>query len=397
MILTKHNLIAFFTVTGALLTLLWWSGFGQAAPAVPPAPKVETPLIQVESLFEFLFSPRRRTREPRSRNRDQRRRDSNRPRRRATPASGNSAPPPSVEKAPDAKQVMVIGDVFASGLAKALAARFSNTPSVVILNRAKPGSGIVRNDFYDWNAELVNFLGSEKIDALVIVIGSNDRQAIKDEEGVSHSFRTQSWLTIYERRVQKMLTLADARSIPIFWVGLPVMRSSEYGLEIAFLNELFAQQSRRVNAVFVDVWERFADGEGKYNASGPDENGRTRQLRMDNGIHLTKEGNKKLAYFVDLELRPRLTGLVTSYPLDSSNPFATQDPRTRSLGVEISLTNPPINPRDLILAGAHNEVVSGQVAATSSDTQQTPQKGRADDFSWPQPDRVESEVTPPPS
>ncbi|MBZ0216500.1 MAG: DUF459 domain-containing protein, partial [Fimbriimonadaceae bacterium] len=343
------NLKKILILSGALLILGLWTGVGRSAPLAPPAAKVETPVIQIESLFEFLFSPRRRSVDRPRRERDRSRRERNRSQQSGTnpsPAS-SAAPPPVAEKDPDAKQVLVIGDSLASGLANALALRFSGTPSVAILNRAKPSSGIVRNDFYDWNAELANFLETEKVDAIVVMIGANDRQQIKDDAGTGYPFRTVQWLNIYERRVQKMLDLAFARSIPLFWVGLPIMRSSEYGLEMAFLNELFAQQSSRINAVFVDTWERFADEEGKYNAFGPDENGRNKRLRGDNGIALTKEGNKKLAYFVELELRPRLTGLVTSYSMDSTTAPDSQDLRTRSIGVEISLTEPPINPRDL--------------------------------------------------
>lgn len=380
---------AVLTVLSALIILFWSASTGRAAPTIPLALEIESPVVQVESLFEFLFAPRRQPRQRERRNRQRRR-------ERAAPNTASAPPPPQSAKNPDAKQVMVIGDGFASGLARALTRRFANTPSITILNRAKSGSGIVRDDYYDWNAEFANFLQTDNAAAIVVMIGSNDRQRIKDAEGNSIPFRTEPWLNIYERRVQKMLDLAYARNIPLFWVGLPIMRSSEYGLEIAFLNELFAQQGNRINAVFVDTWERFGDEDGKYNASGPDENGRIRRLRLDNGIHMSKEGNKKLAYFVDLELRPRLTGLVTSYPLSSSNSFSARDPRTRSLGVEISLTNPPINPRDLTLAGARNEVVSGQTSVTAEEAQLTPQRGRADDFSWPRQQEIGGDAITPP-
>lgn len=381
------------TLLGLVLAFGLLTDQGYAASVTPPpAPEVESPLIQVESLFEFLFSPRRRSA-------DRPRRERNRQRRqRSRSNSVNTAPPspPPTEKDPDAKQVIVIGDSLAGGLANALMRRFAAVQSVAIQNRAKSSSGIVRNDFYDWNAELAKILETERVDAIVIMIGANDRQTIKDDSGAEAGFRTVQWLKEYERRVQKILDMAYARNIPFFWVGLPIMRSSEYGLEMAFLNELFAQQSSRINAVFIDTWERFADEEGKYNAFGPDENGRNKRLRGDNGIALTKEGNKKLAYFVDLELRPRLTGLVTSFPLDSSNSFASQDLRTRSIGVEISLTEPPINPRDLTLAGASNEVAAGQSAIVTSDAQIESRKGRADDFSWPKAETVSGDAMTPP-
>jgi len=370
--------IAAAVLTAALIAIPMFPRTGHGAPVAMDMPAPERPVIQVQSLFEFLFGSRRN------------RADRPRRERRRAPRPQSSAPsssaPPQVEKAPDAKRVVVIGDGFASGLAKALEKRFSDTPGVVIVDRSKSGSGIVRYDYYDWNRELGRILETDNPAALVVMIGSNDRQDIVDDAGNKHEFRTQSWLNLYERRVQDLLDHASARNLPLYWVGLPIMRSRDYGQNIAFLNEIYAQQGNRINAVFVDTWERFADEEGKYNASGPDEIGRIRRLRLDNGIHMTRQGNNKLAYFVDLELRPRLIGLFASLDPGASGENATGDPRKRMLDVEISLTEPPINPGDVNLAGARNEVVSNQDSIISNSAALEPRPGRADDFSWPKPE-----------
>jgi uncharacterized protein len=353
-----------------------------AAPFAPPRPQIESNIVQVQGLFELLFG-RPRTRP-----------ESSRPTirtRRSTPSrqSGNSAPavPDAVEKVESARNVVVIGDAMGSGLARGLATLFAESPDIVISNRTKPGSGIVRHDFYDWTAELPVILAEENPVAVVIMIGSNDRQDILGADGAE--LRTQKWLEIYERRVQNILDQIAARNVPIIWVGMPIMRSSSYGQDISFLNDLYEQQSNRVSAVFVETWNRFADADGKYNSSGPDVNGRTRRMRNDNGIHLTRQGNLKLAYFVEQELRPRLgEGRVVAEIEVEEYSNVSFEERRDLLGVEISLTSPAPGTGIPVLTGASARqedrpgIGSGARLADLG-TSPIPLTGRVDDFSWP--------------
>ncbi len=360
----------------------------KAAPFAPPKPQIQSNIIQAQGLFELLFG------RPRSRP------ESSRPTirtRRSTPArpSGNIAPaaPEAAEKAETARTVVVIGDAMGSGLARGLETLFAESSDIVISNRTKPGSGIVRHDYYDWIAELPAILAEENPAAVVIMMGSNDRQDIRGADGAE--LRTEKWLGIYENRVQNILNQIAARNIPIIWAGMPIMRSSSYGQDISFLNDLYEQQSNRVNAVFVESWNRFADADGKYNSSGPDVNGRMRRMRNDNGIHLTRQGNLKLAYFVEQELRPRLgeEQLVAAIEVEEySNLPLDAGPRDL-LGVEISLTSPAPGDGAPVLTGAgapeeERRGVGAGARLADLGTSPIPLAGRVDDFSWPPPAAV---------
>ncbi len=355
-----------------------------ATPFVPPKPLIGSNIIQVQGLFELLFG-RPRTRPEGSRPTIRT--------RRSTPArrSSDSAPaaPEAVEKVETARNVVVIGDAMGSGLSRGLETLFAEAPDIVISNRTKPGSGIVRHDFYDWIAELPAILAEDNPAAVVIMIGSNDRQDIRGSDGAE--LRTQKWLGIYEGRVQNILNQVAARNIPIIWVGMPIMRSSSYGQDISFLNDLYEQQSNRVSAIFVETWNRFADADGRYNSSGPDVNGRARRMRNDNGIHLTRQGNLKLAYFVEQELRPRLgEGRIVAAIEVEEYSNVSFDERRDLLGVEISLTSPVPGIGSPVLTGADSPqedrrgIGSGARLADLG-TSPIPLTGRADDFSWPPP------------
>lgn len=375
----------------------------KAGPFSPPQPHIETNIIKTQGLFELLFG-RPRSQQNRALSPRNERRPAIRT-RRTSPSNaanvGGSADAEAVDKVETARRVVVIGDAMGSGLARGLETLFEASPDIVISNRTKPGSGIVRHDYYNWVEELPAILAEENPAAVVIMIGSNDRQDVRGSNGAE--LRTEKWLGIYEGRVQNILNQIAARNIPIIWVGMPIMRSSSYGADISFLNDLYLQQTNRVSAVFVETWNRFADAEGRYNSSGPDVNGRNRRMRNDNGIHLTRQGNLKLAYFVEQELRPRLGVGAVVAALEVEEYFGMPfDGQPRDLlGVEISLTSPApaTGTPELTGATAPEEARRGIGAGSrlaDLGTSPIPLSGRVDDFSWPPPSNVVgAEDTPP--
>src|SRR5690606_38850702 len=54
-----------------------------------------------------------------------------------------------VEKAPDARKVLVLGDFVAGGLAWGLDQVFAEQPKVAVVDKSNNASGLVRADYYD--------------------------------------------------------------------------------------------------------------------------------------------------------------------------------------------------------------------------------------------------------
>ena len=51
------------------------------------------------------------------------------------------------------------------------------------------------------------------------------------------------------------------------------------------------------------VWDGFVDESGRFNLQGPDFEGQIRRLRASDGVHFTKAGARKLAHYVEREIR----------------------------------------------------------------------------------------------
>jgi hypothetical protein len=334
------------------------------------------------SLFERLFDSLRGNREPRSV-----------PRIRKVKPRNTAPPVPVVEvvpKDPDARKVLVIGDFVAGGLAWGLEQAFADEPKLVVIDQSKANSGLVRADHFDWNASLPNILNETQPDLIVMTLGANDRQEFRDGN-VRAAIRSDDWVAAYTTRISGIVDTLNLYGRPFFWVGAPPMRATSASSDMAYVNGLYKPRVQAGGGHFVDIWNGFANEDGRYVSSGPDVEGQVRQLRTSDGINFTRAGRLKLAFYVDREIR-RQTGFgsggidllatVTQGNRIEIGPDGTK----RLVGPIISLNDP--------LPGLSGDLVGAEAPISPAEEslqfkmivrgESLPQAaGRADDFSWP--------------
>jgi len=197
----------------------------------------------------------------------------------------------------------VLGDSLGQLLAQGLQEAYADRPEITIVRKAKGDTGLVAEDFYDWPKAVRELLASnEKISMAVMMIGSNDRQQIRDANG-RHELLSDKWKEVYGNRVEEIARAFKEKKIPLVWVGLPISKSERLASDYSEINELVRERAAKQDATFVDVWEAFGDSRGLYNAFGPDVNGVIVKLRAMDGVHFTKPGARKLAHFVESEVK----------------------------------------------------------------------------------------------
>ncbi|WP_175492592.1 DUF459 domain-containing protein [Methylocapsa palsarum] len=322
--------------------------------------------------------------------------------------------PPEKPAVPPTYFVAVIGDSLAELLGQGLGVALADRPEVGILQKAKENSGLVRDDFYDWTKATHDLLASgEKIDFAVMMIGSNDRQSLRNANG-SFEPRSPEWEEAYAHRIEAIASQFRERKIPLVWVGLPALKSERLSEDAIALNEFFREYAVKNGAIYVDAWEPFVDELEQYSAFGPDIDGQIVRLRTADGVHFTKAGARKLAHFVEPEIRRRLDELhPPANPDDANAPAAVETgqppltegppaPQEASLppadepaplppkpaaGPVLPLTGPVLAPRGEL---ATRMIQTKPAAANRPQTlvknaPSEPKPGRADDFSWPRP------------
>ena len=358
----------------------------------------------------------------------------------ATPApDGTTTPPPSADGTPTPAAgatstatatkpaaapsyfVAVMGDALGVLLSNGLEEVLSDTPGVKIIKDAKSSSGLVRDDFYDWTKAAHDIAGGgQKIDVAVMMIGSNDRQQIRQGAETVDPM-TPRWRELYASRVDAALAPFREKKIPVVWVGLPVMKSESFSADMARLNEIFKERAQRQGDVYVDLWEAFSDEKGQYSAFGPDIDGEIVKIRSADGVHFTATGAVSVAHFVAAEIKklydarqptePALAGqppapaAVAPTAAKSTGPVEFRSPVPAAFSAAPSLAErPAIGPVQTL--GPPAVPAGGELARKSSDPlpdggdaaakalarhvfiqggDQTARQNRADDYSWKPP------------
>jgi len=383
-------------------------------------------------LFERLFGPKdapRKAQPPRSSSPSKRRVSPSR--KKTTPSRNTSRKTSSGvavvkvgEKDPNARKILIIGDFVGNGIAWGLNQALANEPKLAVIEQTKDPSGLIRQDTYDWNKELLGILNAQNPDIVVVSLGVNDRQELRvDEE--RYPVRSDEWLAAYEQRIDAMTDTLEVYGRPFFWVSAPPLRGEDATSDIAFFNGLIEPRVTAAGGHFIDVWNGFTNASGQYITTGPDIEGQVKALRTSDGINFTSIGKQKLAYYVERDIR-RHTGIgAGTVELVASSTQASTieigpDGKKRLVGPVISLSDPPPG-ASLTLAGAPPPVVfdpiSGQVMpALTDDTEEAATEartaqhrlvvkgdslaalpGRVDDFAWPPSQRPNQTFQPPPA
>jgi uncharacterized protein len=356
----------------------------------------------------------------------------------------SKAPPPRKLETPATSTVVVVGDSMADWLSYGLDENYADQPEIGVERKIRAASGLVRydakNESLDWPQAAKEALSNEKPNAIVVMLGLNDRlplrekaqaqpkrngepaqganqstgQASQDKAappadaeappqaagqtesqhpvpGGPYDFHTDQWAALYVKRIDAMIAALKSKGVPVIWVGLPAIRGTKATSDMSYLDELYRERAERAGIIYVDIWDGFVDEEGRYAVQGPDFEGQTRRLRTPDGVYFTKAGAVKIASYVDRELRRVMPSSVApvALPGPETTPKSGPAGARPDVGPVLPLTaSGGDHGGDLLGAGDHStQTTSDPIAAkilSRGETLAAP-AGRADDFSWPRP------------
>lgn len=364
-----------------------------------PSPAIAQEGILRKWSLRDLFMPRREPRvdpyileEPQAKPRKLRKAP-----RKPNAAIGTVARPaepavPVVEKLPDARVILVIGDFLGAGIAEGLTTVFAENAKVRIVDKTSGSSGFVREDYFNWPEQAKILIEQEKPAAVIVMMGSNDRQQMRVGD-TREPAMSPAWTKEYTARTEKLAkTIADAK-VPFLWVGMPAFKSSKMTTDMLAFNDIYRAATETAGSEFVDIWDGFVDESGAFVTSGPDINGQPVRLRSDDGINVTKAGKRKLAFYAEkplnklLGITPQGTETVVPASLPQATPGELNVPVNIDRTVPVSLSDPELD--------GGTELMGAQSATAKAEPNSPGEKlvvegiapkappGRIDDFSWP--------------
>src|SRR5262245_19419301 len=370
------------------------------------------------------------------------------PRLRERPREVEKEHPPDYSHAPPATprkdatvKIVVMGDANADWLAYGLEDAFSEKPEIGIVRKHRTDSGLIRYDqrrHSEWPQVAHEIIAAEKPKFIVMMIGNNDRQTIREkappaapanaqpiqpaqaspppppdlerqrvEQQHPHQtpaqvrqaaygpweFQSEKWEQAYIKRIDATIAALKSGSVPVIWVSLPSQRGTKATDDSSYLNELYRSRAEKAGIVYVDIWDGFVDEAGKFAPQGPDYLGQTRRLRTSDGIYFTKFGALKLAHYVEREIERIIgnKGMPVALPVpvgpdpQAPNAKAGEAAQRPAAGPVVPLTETRFAPEELM-----GGVGAGPAAATGATVTRaltkgeapTAPSGRAGDFSW---------------
>ncbi len=194
-------------------------------------------------------------------------------------------------------RILVIGDGLAGGLGNGMLRMAEADPGFEILNRFNESSGLARPEVYDWAAAIPKIVENAPVDAIVVLVGLNDRQGIRSGN-IRYVFKGPDWEKAYVASVDRVLVATKQTGAKTFWVSLPPMENKVFDGDMQYLNSLHKTRVAAVGGQFVDVRPFFVGADGAFIDRGPDETGNERKLRERDGIKFMKAGNNRFGQLV---------------------------------------------------------------------------------------------------
>ncbi len=351
-------------------------------------------------------------------------------------------------------RILVLGDSMADWLAYGLEEQLAETPEIGIVRKHRAFSGLIRYEQRsdaEWPKVARDLIAQEKPQAIIMLVGLQDRQPIREKvqpapakpatpqkPGAAQQsqpvhqpnaqqnaaqqkpaepdddetptiaaneqqrarpsgpfeFHSEKWEEAYGARVDEMIAVLKTANVPVLWVGVPAVRGTKSTSDLQYLNEIVRPHVEKAGLIYVNVWDGFVDERNSFMQRGPDVEGQIRQLRTSDGVHFTRFGARKLAHYVERDLRRVLREPIPAAlnvpsdpaPATAAQPAKPTGPAARPLAGPVILLGTPLQEPDDLLGGSTAKNAALDPAASRMLVKGEPARaepGRADDFSWP--------------
>lgn len=213
-------------------------------------------------------------------------------------------PAPAIAPTPDDPlRLAVIGDSMVRFFGDTMVSLAHETGLIEAQTEHRLSSGLTRPDFYDWPARIVEVMATDDPDAVVLMYGGNDAQALVVDGQIARPF-SDTWVGEYSARVGHMMDLVTTDPDRLLiWVGQPIMRDPDFDQKMVELNKIYAAEATtRERVRYVDTRDLFRGPDGGFSRYVIDEAGQRTDVRLTDGVHLSTLGGQWLSQLLLDEL-----------------------------------------------------------------------------------------------
>ncbi|MDR2452548.1 MAG: DUF459 domain-containing protein [Candidatus Accumulibacter sp.] len=192
--------------------------------------------------------------------------------------------------------VLFVGDSLMQGVAPHVHASLYKHYEIRSLNLSRQSTGLAYPDFFDWPKQIKEtFHEAPEIKLMIVFLGPNDPWDFPHRKGKPYlKFKSEDWESVYRARIREVIEIARENGARVFWLEVPCMREKELDTSMTYLNRLFADEVEKSGEFFLPTGRILGCDEGQF-SSFMNSNGKKKKSRIDDGVHFTIAGQKRIA------------------------------------------------------------------------------------------------------
>lgn len=218
-----------------------------------------------------------------------------------TEAEPSAAPPLRTVTETEPLRLWVGGDSLGQFIGGDLKNSFADRELSEVSDDYNISTGLTRPDYFDWPARLTEKMSQADAhpEALVLMLGGNDDQPMRREDGFIVEPLTDAWSDEYRSRVATVMDVSGYSDSRLFWINLPPMRNEIRNKITSVINEIvFDEAASRSWVTVINIIPLFTGADGNYTDQLADPNGNLRKARAPDGVHLTATSSTWIADLV---------------------------------------------------------------------------------------------------
>lgn len=202
----------------------------------------------------------------------------------------------------EGSSVLLIGDSMMQGTAP-YALKIFKKVNVQGINLSKHSTGLTYKSYFDWASTTKEaFARNPNISLVVVLLGVNDPWVMQK----TINFKTPEWENIYTHRIEEIINIARDYGARVAWYEIPAIKSKSLNEKVIYLNGLYEQQIRKWGEYFLPSNDVITE-DNQYSAFIKSKDGKSVQVRDDDGVHFTARGYQIMANILlnAIEIRPK--------------------------------------------------------------------------------------------
>ncbi len=191
-------------------------------------------------------------------------------------------------------QVLLVGDSLAESIQLSLSPLLSNIPSVKLKAEGLVSTTLTNKHFVDWPRKLRQLLAYRHYDLVLVFIGANSCQAVRNDDGSVVSYGSGTWNQAYGARIRDFIQIIKGRGAAVWWLMNPPMLKKDYQACMQSVGRVQRQVAGEMADEVIETADIVAADDGSYTQSKII-GGKLYSLRNRDGVHFTIQGSRLIS------------------------------------------------------------------------------------------------------